>query len=129
MGTCIGQRPAYLTKPNTAKERSGKTQTDSELELVKTQDNLPLLSNKTIERLPEKARYFPKILLEIRAVMKQATTNLTDSADQSSTPATFTKTNISPSSSHEREISRNNSESRLRTDLGGKNTDTRNTTL
>uniref|UniRef100_A0AAF5PTD7 Uncharacterized protein n=1 Tax=Wuchereria bancrofti TaxID=6293 RepID=A0AAF5PTD7_WUCBA len=101
----------------TAEEGSERTQTDSELELVKTQELLPLTSNETPERSQKKALYFPKILWKTSSIIKSATIDSADSLDQSNKPETFTKTEISSISSHEKEISRNSPELRLETDL------------
>ncbi|VDO24331.1 unnamed protein product [Brugia timori] len=114
----------------TAEEGSERTQTDSELELVETQDILPLTSNETLERSPKrKTPYFPKILWETSSTIKSATINSADSVDQSSKPETFTKTEISSISSHKKETFRNNPELRLETDLKKKDKNGRNSVM
>uniref|UniRef100_A0A1I8ED43 Uncharacterized protein n=1 Tax=Wuchereria bancrofti TaxID=6293 RepID=A0A1I8ED43_WUCBA len=111
------RKEASRNHRTTAEEGSERTQTDSELELVKTQELLPLTSNETPERSQKKALYFPKILWKTSSIIKSATIDSADSLDQSNKPETFTKTEISSISSHEKEISRNSPELRLETDL------------
>lgn len=76
-----------------------------------------MTSKETVEQSSEKAHHFPKILLETSPTVKYATNDSTESADQNSTPKTFTQTEISSPSSHDREISRNNPKLRVKTDL------------
>ncbi|VDN94363.1 unnamed protein product [Brugia pahangi] len=122
------RKNTFLANAFTAEEGSERTQTDSELELVETQDILPLSSNETLERSP-KRKTFPKILWETSSTIKSATINSADSVDQSSKPEAFTKTEISSISSHKKEIFRNNPELRLETDLKKKDKNDRNSVI
>ncbi|EJW76684.1 hypothetical protein WUBG_12406, partial [Wuchereria bancrofti] len=97
-----------LSMPN-EKERKKRSEPKS--------SHLPLTSNETPERSQKKALYFPKILWKTSSIIKSATIDSADSLDQSNKPETFTKTEISSISSHEKEISRNSPELRLETDL------------
>ncbi|CAG9536087.1 unnamed protein product [Cercopithifilaria johnstoni] len=85
---------------STAEERSDRTQRDSELELVKTQEILPLTSKEAVEGLSDK----------VHSIMKSATNDSAELTDQNSIPGIFTKAEMSPSLNYEKEIPGNNPE-------------------
>ncbi|VDK74404.1 unnamed protein product [Litomosoides sigmodontis] len=82
---------------DTAEERLDETQTDSELKLAKTKGILPPTSKETVERLSKKVCDFPKSVTEKDSA---------ELASQNSMAEEYAKGEMSPSSNHEREISR-----------------------